>query len=130
LLLPVTAENKLPQQEQNTMQLEHQNQDHVDIVRLPERLMMADASAARSQLQKILKKNKPMLAIDLTDLEYIDSSGLAVLVNCLQQARKRSGEVCLFGMCETVKVLFELTRLYDLFPVAVARNDAVRNLSS
>ena len=112
------------------MQLEHHLEDRVDIVRLPERLMMADASAARNQLQKMLKKNKPMLAIDLTELEYIDSSGLAVLVNCLQQARRRSGEVCLFGMRDTVKVLFELTRLYDLFPVANERHDALRNLSS
>ena len=112
------------------MQLAHHSQESIDIIRLPEKLMMADASAAKSQLQKMLKKQKPMLAIDLTDLEYIDSSGLAVLVNCLQQARRNSGEICLFGMRDTVKILFELTRLYDLFPVVKERNDAVRSLSS
>lgn len=112
------------------MQFEHRLQDRVDIIRLPQRLMMADASSARTQFTQTLKKQKPLLAIDLTALEYIDSSGLAVLVNCLQQARRRSGEVCLFGMSDTVKVLFELTRLYDLFPVADELNEAVRSLSS
>ena len=51
----------------------------------------------------------------MRQLEYIDSSGLAVLVNCLQSSRKKSGDVCLFGMRDTVRALFELTRLQSVF---------------
>ncbi len=51
----------------------------------------------------------------MRQVEYIDSSGLAVLVSCLESSRKKSGDVCLFGMRDTVRALFELTRLEGVF---------------
>jgi len=111
------------------MQLEHHTQESIEFIHLPERLMMADAPAVKTQLQVMLNKQKPKLAFDLSQLEYIDSSGLAVLVSCLQNARRKSGDLCLYGMRDTVRVLFELTRLYDVFPIVDERSEAVRSLS-
>jgi anti-anti-sigma regulatory factor len=53
-----------------------------------------------------------------------------VLVNCLQSSRKKSGDVCLFGMRDTVRALFELTRLQSVFPIEERQQDAVERLSS
>jgi anti-sigma B factor antagonist len=90
---------------------------------------MADAKATKKALHSLLQNQRPRLALDMRQLEYIDSSGLAVLVNCLQSSRKKSGDVCLFGMRDTVRTLFELTRLQSVFPIEERQQDAVERLS-
>ena len=97
------------------MQLEHESRDGIDIVRLPDRLMMADAADARAQLKDILSQGKGFLILDLIRTEILDSSGLAVLVSSLQAARKKGGDISLVGMGTNVRALFELTRLHTVF---------------
>jgi len=99
------------------MNLEHHTRDGVDIVKLPERLMMADAAAARASLKDIITQGSGKLILDLTDTTFMDSSGLAVLVSSLQAARKKDGDVHLVGMGTTVRALFELTRLHAVFQI-------------
>jgi len=112
------------------MTLQHHTQDNIDVIKLPERILMADARAARSSLKTFAKRKQPLLALDLGQTRFIDSSGLAVLVSVLQASRRNSGEVCLFGMQETVRALFELTRLDTVFPIEANSAAAIRRLSA
>jgi len=111
------------------MNLKHHTQDGVDIVRLPERLIMADAADARASLKDIIKKGGGKLILDLTDTAFMDSSGLAVLVSSLQAARKKDGDVYLVGMGTTVRTLFELTRLHTVFQIFDDEAGALRALT-
>ena len=110
------------------MPLEHHTHNGVECVRLPRRLLMADAKASKKFLNGLLKHERPRLVIDMSAVEHIDSSGLAVLVNVLQNSRKRSGDVCLFGLSETVVALFELTRLHQVFPIEDRFEEAVQRM--
>ena len=74
------------------MNLEHYTENDIAFVQLPKRILMADAKATKKALHSLLQNQSPRLALDMRQLEYIDSSGLAVLVNCLQSSRKKSGE--------------------------------------
>ena len=111
------------------MNLEHRTHESVDIVKLPARLMMADSSEARSRLKRIIKQGSARLILDLSDMEFIDSSGLAALVNSMQTARKKNGDVCLMRMNETVRTLFELTQLLNVFEVFDDEATAIAALS-
>ena len=111
------------------MNLEHYTENDIAFVQLPKRILMADAKATKKALHSLLQNQRPRLALDMRQLEYIDSSGLAVLVNCLQSSRKKSGDVCLFGMRDTVRALFELTRLQSVFSIEERQQDAVERLS-
>ena len=99
------------------MKLEHRTEDGVDIVKLPERLMMADATDARATLKDLISKGSGKLILDLESTQFMDSSGLAVLVSSLQAARKKDGDVYLVHMGATVNALFELTRLHTVFQI-------------
>lgn len=100
------------------MNLEHRTQAGIDIIKLPQRLMMADAADARAALKDIINQGgSGKLILDLTNTAFMDSSGLAVLVSGLQAARKREGDIYLFGMSNTVRALFELTRLHTVFQI-------------
>ena len=99
------------------MNLAHRNENSIDIVKLPARLMMADAGEARGTLKGMIEAGSGKMILDLSDTGFMDSSGLAVLVSALQAARKKGGDVRLVHMGDTVRALFELTRLHTVFQI-------------
>jgi len=112
------------------MQLQHSTDQNIEVIQLPQRILMADAKKTKKSLLSFLNKKQPLIALDMRKVEFIDSSGLAVLVNCLQKCRRKSGDVCLFGMRDTVQTLFELTRLNTVFPIENLKQDAIVRLSA
>lgn len=112
------------------MQLKSTNNQNIEFIQLPRRILMADARVTKKFLHSFLDKKQPLLALDMSSVEFIDSSGLAVLVHCLQTSRHNSGDICLFGMNDRVMTLFEITRLHTLFPIVKNRQEAVARLSS
>ena len=111
------------------MNLKHRTENSIDIVKLPERLMMADAADARASLKDIIGQGSGNLILNLADTTFMDSSGLAVLVSSLQAARKKEGDVYLVRMGDTVRALFELTRLHTVFQIFDDEAGALRALS-
>jgi len=111
------------------MELQHTTDQNIEVIQLPQRILMADAKQTKKSLHGFINKQQPLIALDMREVEFIDSSGLAVLVNCLQTCRRKSGDVCLFGMRDTVQALFELTRLHTVFPIENLRQDAISRLS-
>lgn len=112
------------------MQLEHISDQNIDIIRLPKRVLRADAQETKCALFKvILSASQPCLAIDMSAVEFIDSTGLATLVKCLNICRRRKGDVCLFNLQNTTKTLFQITRLCSVIPIVERRQDAIALLS-
>jgi anti-sigma B factor antagonist len=108
------------------MQLEHETRDGIDIVRLTGLLLMADAPDAKERLRDILQRGSGRLTVDLTRTEFLDSSGCAALVSSMLTARKKGGDVSLFGMSNNVRALFELTRLHTVFQIFDDEETALR----
>ena len=57
------------------------------------------------------------LAINLTQVKYIDSSGIASLLEVLQEARKSQKRIILFGLNQSVLKVLQLTRLTGVFEI-------------
>ena len=63
-------------------------------------------------------KEKPRnLIVDLAQVSYIDSSGLAVLIEAMQSVEKYGGKFALAGLQENVKPIFEIARLDQVFRI-------------
>jgi anti-sigma B factor antagonist len=112
-----------------TMQLQHTSEQNIEVIQLPSRILMADAKQTKKSLHNFVNQQQPRIALDMRQVEFIDSSGLAVLVNCLQTCRRKSGDICLFGLRDTVKTLFELTRLNTIFPIEDFQKGAIERLA-
>lgn len=110
------------------MNLVHRKENDIDIVRLPERLMMADAPDARTALREIIEGGSGKLLLDLSHTTFMDTSGLAVLVSSLKAARKKDGDVYLANMGPTLRAVFELTRLHTVFQIFDDAASAVRSV--
>jgi len=107
------------------MNVQHQQTNGVDVVRLPQRLIMANASETRSELKGILEQGDGRLVIDLSSTDYMDSSGLAAIVSALQTARTKNGDVYLACMNDTLRALFELTQLHKICQIFDDTDSAV-----
>lgn len=63
--------------------------------------------------------------IDFAEADYIDSSGLGVLVSLSKHIRDAGGRLTLAGLNEDLRRLFALTRLDSLFEIAESRAAAL-----
>jgi anti-sigma B factor antagonist len=57
------------------------------------------------------------IILDLTDVNFVDSSALAVMVRAMKHCRERNGELILYGVRQPVRIIFELTRMDKAFRI-------------
>jgi len=77
---------------------------------------------AREQILKELKKGKKLL-IDLSDVEYIDSSGVASLVEGFQVARSNDQKFALVGVSKAAMQVLQMARLDKVFTIVDSIED-------
>jgi anti-sigma B factor antagonist len=70
-----------------------------------------------ASLNAIIEKKPDRLVIDLSDVSYIDSAGLAALIQAMQKVEAYGGKFLLAGLQETVRSIFEISRLDQVFQV-------------
>jgi anti-sigma B factor antagonist len=67
------------------------------------------------------------LAVNMTGVRYIDSSGIATLIEVLKKARDIQKEFALFGLGPTVYDVLKLTKLLGVFHIVDNEEDALRD---
>src|SRR5262249_28065687 len=84
--------------------------------RLHGRLDIDSSPELRDRLLALLAKQPPKtLTIDLTEVSYVDTSGLATLLEAFKVARNRESRLCLKGLQVRLIRLFETTGLSTVF---------------
>ena len=81
-----------------------------------------DVGCGDGTLMKFLKENKNIL-IDLSLVSYIDSSGVASLVEGYQIAKKQSLKFGLFGVSDAAMSVLKLARLDQVFPIYNSKDE-------
>jgi anti-sigma B factor antagonist len=85
-------------------------------VRLRGRLNIDSSPAFRDLLLIVLQVQSPRAVIvDFSDVSYVDSSGIATLIEGLKIARQRQTMLCLHGLQGRLLHLFEVTGMSTLF---------------
>jgi len=74
------------------------------------------------------KQPTKKILVDLSRVHYVDSSGLATLVECLKKKQSQGGSLALSGLSEKVKSLFEITKLNKLFLIFRNQDEALSGL--
>ncbi len=70
-----------------------------------------------------LQQQKNQCVIDISDLRYINSSGIGVLITLLTKFRNRGGDVFLINPSESVQKLLIITKLNSIFNVIRSENE-------
>jgi anti-sigma B factor antagonist len=93
------------------------------VVVLTGELDVAVAVRVVAELSVVAARERDII-VDLTGLEFIDSSGLAALVRVRRQARHAGGDLLLAAPQRQVLRLLSLTRLIDVFSVHASVDEA------
>lgn len=72
----------------------------------------------RQELKKLQSAPPKRLVVDLSQVPYMDSSGVATLVEAMQIARRNNTRLVLCGMQPKVRSIFEIARLDTVFAIA------------
>jgi anti-sigma B factor antagonist len=79
----------------------------------------------KAVLAELRKRQTPRVIMNLTGVDYIDSSGVASLVEGLKLARELHARFILLGLNSRVRDVLQLTHLLDLFEVCDSEEKAL-----
>ncbi|MEW6356817.1 MAG: STAS domain-containing protein [Planctomycetota bacterium] len=99
------------------MEVEQRKVDQAVIVRVSGEVDMKTSPELRRHLVALVGEKSKWIIANLENVAYIDSSGLATLVECLQGVKKYGGRLSLTGMNDNIKDIFVMTRLDTIFEV-------------
>jgi len=77
-------------------------------------------------LKDLLAQNHSRLVLDASQLEYISSAGLRVVLFAQQEARQLGGEVRVFGLNAQVRRTFEIAGIDELLHISDTRQEAMQ----
>ena len=86
---------------------------------------MGTSPGLRKTLLDSLKRT-PRLVVNLREVRYVDSSGIASLVEVLKEARSSEKQLVLFGLNKTVQEVLQLTRLTKIFEIRETEEEALQ----
>ena len=82
------------------------------------------------RLNAAIADGKTSLVLDFSRVEFIDSTGLSVLLNGLRRLTRRKGALSLVCTNPTVLRLFEITRLDSTFDIVGTREEALAHVAA
>lgn len=78
-------------------------------------------------LLELFDRRPSGVVVNLKDVPYMDSSGVASLVKALARARRNNISLRLTGMTDRVRSVFEITRLDSVFDIYGSEEEALAN---
>ena len=110
------------------MRLKESLEGEVPILAMEGEIDLHYAPVLRGLLQAKIKKQCPALVVDLTEVDFIDSAGLAAIVEYFRDASRYDGVLCVTGLNENLRTVFEIVRLDRVIPVFATSAEAVAAL--
>ncbi|PPR78182.1 MAG: putative anti-sigma factor antagonist [Alphaproteobacteria bacterium MarineAlpha3_Bin5] len=98
------------------MEYEVEERSNTLIIRLTGDIDLQTSPNVRQGLMGSIDKGRPII-VDLSGVDYIDSSGVASLVESLQTMRKKGKQFILVSVSEKAMRVFQLARLDKVFTI-------------
>ena len=96
-----------------------------NIIPLEGEIDLHESPNVRENLRPLIEAKAPRIYVDLSEVSYIDSSGLAVLIDAMQRIANYGGKFGLIGIRPAVRTVLEIARLDQIFRVYPDRQTAL-----
>lgn len=101
--------------------------EDVVILTLKGRLTLGESNLVRERVAQLAAAGKHNVVVDLAAVDYIDSTGLGILVICFTSLKKQGGALKLVNPNKRNVELLLLTKLHTVFEVFLEVQDAVNS---
>jgi len=101
------------------------NKSGIMVCRLEGEVDINSSPEIKKVFDKLISSKTPKIVVNLSKVTYVDSSGLATLVEILKNMRTYGGKLRITDMSPKIKSLFEITKLEKLFEIMLNEEDAL-----
>lgn len=112
------------------MKVQVRNADNISIIDCSGDVDLYSSPHLRETLLKEMESGVPSVLINMTEVTYIDSSGIATLVEGLQLSRQTKTRFGLYGLRSNARSVLELARLHKVFVIFEDEQEALEKISS
>ena len=106
------------------MEINTLSRDNKPVLYLKGRFDAQETNQVRNCLREQTAAGHYHICVNLTDVNFLDSSALSTLVQGLKHCRESGGDLVLCCLTQPVRVIFELTRLDKAFRIYALEEEA------
>ena len=106
------------------MSIEIRKTGEIDRVGIQGDLDFHSTTEVRGELAKLAERQSLKVLIDLKNVAYVDSSGLAAFIELFQKMKRYGGKMILFNLTPGVKKIFDVARLDMILKIAKDTQEA------
>ncbi len=99
------------------MEIKQQKRDNVSILELIGRLDANTAGQLEKTLIPMIESGEKSIILDFSNLEYISSAGLRILLLAAKMQKKSQGKIILCAMKDFIKEIFEIAGFTPIFTI-------------
>lgn len=111
------------------MQIKIEERDGIKVCLAEGDIDINTSPQVKKAFDKLMQSKSEKVLINLQKVAYIDSSGLATLVEILKNIKNFGGKLKLCSLSNKVKSLFEITKLEKLFDIVDTEEEALQAFS-
>ena len=112
------------------MKLSSHQINNVNVLKLSGSFDIYTATTVREWMDTATQSIPSNIVVDLSEVDFIDSTALATLIQGMKRARSNQGDIRLSGLRQPVRMVLELTRLDKMFEIYVGCEEAIRAFRS
>ncbi len=109
------------------MKITSENLDDVTLLVLSGRLDALSEGGLKDEVNGLVEGGRINIAVNMEDVNFIDSSGLGALISSLRTARDSGGDLRVCSLTEQVSMVFQVMRLNKVFKIFDTKEDALRS---
>ncbi len=114
-------------------QLETSQEGDVTTVKFVSRKILDEVNImeiGKTLTSLVADTDKPKILLDFSNVSYMSSSALGVLITVHKRIREKQGQLALCGIQPSIYEIFTITRLNEIFNIYETHQKALENLSS
>jgi anti-sigma B factor antagonist len=99
----------------------------ISLINVSGRLTSFEIGALRDSISRLLKQRQRNIVLNLSALQYMDSSGIGELARIYVSVVKEGGQMKVVGLSPKVQEILKITQLYQVFPDFPSEEAALRS---
>ncbi len=108
---------------------ETRTEEDVVVISISGQLDAFTSRDLRAEFKELIDARNYKLLLDFENVSYVDSSGIGAIVAAAQQARKRKGDVKLFGVVPDIRKVFDLIGASKVLEIFETEREAMNSFS-
>jgi anti-anti-sigma factor len=119
-----------PIKKDKKMELHHSQEGEITIITIKGRLDAASSPVAGNAIKKIMQEDCSRILFNFSDLEYLSSGGLRVILGVAKELKRQEGKLVLCSLNPFVKEIFVVSGFESLIPIEDTVESGIRQLDA